>query len=139
MASVSLVACPRRSNRLAVKTLLSALDASARFYAAAQDLWTLGLKLSPDVLRLLCIAEDAEARCTPAAKRIIDAFIYDQPLPGRLEALRDAGELPALADLLIEVEAELSAIEPPSPEEVEREDNRHFREQLQHVLGLNLI
>jgi len=133
MTSVSLLAPPRRSQRIAVKTLLSALDASHRFYAAAQDLWTLGLELSPDVLLLKSIAEAAEDRCTPAAKRIIDAFVFDQPLPGRLEALRDAGELPALPVLLLEIEAELS-------QEAEREDNRRFREQISGMdLGLRLI
>jgi hypothetical protein len=133
MASVSLV--PRRSQRLVVKNFKLALADADRFMAAARELWILGLELSPAVLRLKSIADASEALCTPAAKRLLDACVLDQPLPGYLEELRHLGTLCdlALPFVLTEIEALML-------EEAERLDNRLFLEQISGMgLGLNLI
>jgi len=93
MASVSLLAPPRRSLRLVVKNFKLALADADRFMAAARELWILGLELPPAVLLLKSIADASDARCTPAAKRLLDACVADQPLPGYLEELRNLGTL----------------------------------------------
>jgi hypothetical protein len=91
MASVSLV--PRRSLRLVVKNFKLALADADRFMAAARAIWEQGLELPPAVLHLKNVADASDARCTPAAKRLLDACVADQPLPGYLEELRHLGTL----------------------------------------------
>jgi len=135
MTSVSLLAPPRRSQRLVAKNFTLALADADIFMSAARAIWEQGLELPPNVLLLKSIADASEARCTPAAKRLLAAYIDDQPLPGRLEELREIGMLwqLSLAVVLTELEALLL-------EEAERQDNRLFREQISGMgLGLNLI
>ena len=135
MTSVSFLAPPRRSVRLVVKNFKLALDDADRFMTAARAIWEQGLEMSPDVLLLKSIADASEARCTPAAKRLLNACIDDQPLPGYLEDLRGLGELWSLTlpRLLTELEALML-------EEAERQDNRLFLEQISGMgLGLRLI
>ena len=131
MASVSLT---RRSLRLAVKNFSVAEADAERFMISARACWEQGLELSPAVVKLQAIADASEARCTPAAKRLLAACIDDQPLPGYLEELRNLGTLWNTFDLSV-VLAEIEVLE-----EEERMDNRHFREQLSGMgLGLRLI
>jgi hypothetical protein len=90
--------------------------------------------MSPDVLLLKSIADASEARCTPAAKRLLNACIDDQPLPGYLEELRNLGTLWNTFDISSMLD-EIQALE-----EEERADNRQFREQISGMgLGLRLI
>lgn len=129
MASVQ-----RRSARLAVKNFILAEADADRFMSAARHCWEQGLELSPAVVKLQAIADASEARCTPAAKRLLAACINDQPLPGYLEGLRDLGTLWNTFDLP-SVLAEIEALE-----EEERADNRRFREQISGMgFGLQLI
>jgi hypothetical protein len=88
MASVQ-----RRSLRLVVKNFKLALADADRFMSAARACWEQGLELPPAVLLLKNVADASDARCTPAAKRLLDACIADQPLPGYLEELRTLGTL----------------------------------------------
>jgi len=134
MTSVSLLAPPRRSVRLVVKNFKLALDDADRFLTAARGPWEQGLEMSPDVLLLKSIADASEARCTPAAKRLLNACIDDQPLPGYLEELRHLGALWHSFDIAF-VLSESDALE-----EEERVDNRLFREQISGMgFGLRLI
>jgi len=134
MTSVSLLAPPRRSVRLVVKNFKLALDDADRFLTAARGPWEQGLEMSPDVLLLKSIADASEARCTPAAKRLLNACIDDQPLPGYLEELRHLGALWHSFDIAF-VLSEIDALE-----EEERVDNRLFREQISGMgFGLRLI
>lgn len=137
MTSVSLLArpCPRRSLRLVVKNFTLALNDADIFMSAARAIWEQGLELPPDVLLLKSIADASEAQCTPAAKRLLAAYIDDQHLPGYLEELRHLGTLCdlALPFVLTEIEALML-------EEAERLDNRLFLEQISGMgFGLNLI
>jgi hypothetical protein len=130
MASVQ-----RRSLRLVAKNFIVALADADRFMTSARTCWEQGLELSPAALKLEAIATASEARCTPAAKRLLDACIADQPLPGHLEELRILGTLWNIFDLpsvLTEIETLV--------EEEERADNRRFREQISGMgFGLRLI
>jgi hypothetical protein len=124
----------RRSLRLATKNFKLALDDADRFLTAARGPWEQGLEMSPDVLLLKSIADASEARCTPAAKRLLNACIDDQPLPGYLEELRNLGTLWNTFDISSMLD-EIQALE-----EEERADNRQFREQISGMgLGLRLI
>ena len=138
MASMSLVAHPRRSTRLTVKNFKVADADAERFLPAARAIWEQGLKLPPHVLELEAIARASEARCTPSAKRLLAASAYDQPLPGYLEELRNLGTLWdafSLEGVLSEIEA-LLILE----EEEERTDNHRFLEQISGMgFGLSLI
>lgn len=131
MAHASLT---RRSPRLAVKNFIIAEADADRFMTAARACWEQGLELSPEAVKLEAIADASEARCTPAAKRLLAACINDQPLPGHLEELRNLGTLWNTFDLS-SVLAEIQVLE-----EEERADNRRFREQISGMgLGLLLI
>ena len=133
MTSTSL-ATARRSVRLVVKNFKLALDDADRFLTAARGPWEQGLEMSPDVLLLKSIADASEARCTPAAKRLLNACIDDQPLPGYLEELRHLGTLWHSFDIAF-VLSEIDALE-----EEERADNYRFREQISGMgFGLRLI
>jgi hypothetical protein len=125
----------RRSSRLAVKNFSIAEADADRFMTAARACWEQGLELSPAVLKLESIAIASEARCTPAAKRLLATCIHDQPLPGHLEELRNLGTLWNIFDLA-SVLPEIETLE----EEEERAENRFFREQISGMgLGLLLI
>jgi len=128
MASAS----PRRSMRLAVKNFTLAYAKSERFYEAARALWERGLPLSPDVLELQRISEKAEDALTPAAKILLGAWLYDQPLPGDLDERRFGGEDFSVEEILSEIEALRS--QPVYAEQVEREDNRRFLEQVSALI-----
>jgi len=133
MTSTSL-ATARRSVRLVVKNFKLALYDADRFLTAARGPWEQGLEMSPDVLLLKSIADASEARCTPAAKRLLNACIDDQPLPGYLEELRHLGTLWHSFDIAF-VLSEIDALE-----EEERADNYRFREQISGMgFGLRLI
>jgi hypothetical protein len=133
MTSTSL-ATARRSLRLAVKNFQVADADADRFMTAARACWEQGLELPPAVKKLRDIADASEARCTPAAKRLLNAFINDQPLPGYLEELRHLGTLWHSFDIAF-VLSEIDALE-----EEERVDNRLFREQISGMgFGLRLI
>ena len=128
MASVQ-----RRSLRLIAKNFIVALADAERFMSAARACWEQGLELSLPALKLGAIAAASEARCTPAAKRLLDACIADQPLPGYLEELRTLGMLRDLNHPFVLAEIE-------TLEEEERADNRRFREQISGMgFGLRLI
>ena len=133
MTSTSL-ATARRSLRLAVKNFQVADADADRFMTAARACWEQGLKLPPDVKKLRDIAAASEARCTPAAKRLLNAVTFNQPLPGYLEELRHLGTLWHSFDIAF-VLSEIDALE-----EEERVDNRLFREQISGMgFGLRLI
>jgi len=83
----------RRSLRLIMKDFRIALADADRFMDVARPIWEQGLEMSPDAHRLEAIANASEARCSPAAKRLLNACAYDQPLPGYLEELRNLGTL----------------------------------------------
>jgi hypothetical protein len=138
MASMSLVARPRRSTRIAVKNFKVADADAERFMEAARAIWEQGLEMPPHVLELDAIARASEAQCTPAAKRLLAAFVSDQPLPGYLEELRHLGTLWdafSLEGVLSEIEALLL-----EEEEAERADNHRFLEQISEMgLELHLI
>jgi len=89
----------RRSLRLIVKNFIIALADADRFMDVARPIWEQGLEMSTSALRLEAIANASEAQCTPAAKRLLNACVHDQPLPGYLEELRNLGTLWDIHDL----------------------------------------
>jgi len=124
----------RSSPRIATKNFIIAEADADRFMSAARSCWEQGLELSPAAVKLQTIADASEARCTPAAKRLLAACINDQSLPGYLEELRNLGTLWNTFDLssvLVEIQV---------LEEEERADNRRFREQISGMgFGLQLV
>ena len=92
--------------RLAVKSFNAAYAAGAKWYEAARVCWEAGNEALPVAV---CEMENAYDKafelCTPAGKKLLGAFLFDQPLPADLDERRYGGENFTLEGLLTEIEA----------------------------------
>lgn len=105
--------------RLVAKNFSLACKAEERFLEVARALWEQGLPLNAEALHLERLSEARYAVLTPVAKRLLAAWVHDQPLPGDLDARIDAGERFSFEKMFSEIE-----------EAEEREDNRRFLNQV---------